>query len=213
MTIRPTFHELFLLQAKLAASRSTCNSRPQGAVLVKNNRVIATGYNGALPGQEHCSDQEHIIIKCPKCGDMVQWDTEGVIQPLPSSCPICHGRKKVKIPYCRRRASGAQDFLKDRACASAHAEANAVAQAARMGVAVDGSVLYCTTRPCAVCTKILVMAGVVWVYFELDYDDPDGDWLRELLPMERLEVRPKTLALAMEMLQPGTSRRRLGRTE
>lgn len=208
MTIRPTFPEYFLLQAKLAASRSTCNSRPQGAVLVKDNRIMATGYNGALPGQEHCSDQPGLV--CSSCNGISR-----LIGQLGYSyigeCSLCDNTGK--IPYCRRRASGTPDSLKDRACASAHAEANAVAQAARMGVAVEGSVLYCTTRPCAVCTKLLVQAGIVRVYFELDYDDPDGDWLRELLPMELLEVRPEVLALAVEMLQPGTSRRRLGRTE
>jgi len=54
---RPSFDEYFMLQAKLAACRSTCNSRPQGAVLVRDHRIIATGYNGALSGQKHCSEQ------------------------------------------------------------------------------------------------------------------------------------------------------------
>ena len=88
-----------------------------------------------------------------------------------------------------------------------------MAQAARLGAATAGSILYCTTRPCAVCTKILVMAGVVRVFFELDYDDPDGDWLRELLSMESLEVSCQATELAQEILKPFTSRRRLGRTE
>jgi dCMP deaminase len=40
--------------AKLAASRSTCISRPTGAIIVKDNQIVATGYNGALPGQNDC---------------------------------------------------------------------------------------------------------------------------------------------------------------
>ena len=202
--MRPSWNEYHLLQAKLAAVRSTCNSRPQGAVLVHDNRIIATGYNGALPGQEHCSD---VIIPCKNCGGGKKLIREHNL----IDCPVCHGTGQ--IPYCHRRASNVPDSRKDRACVSSHAEANAMAQAARLGVATSGSVLYCTTRPCAVCTKILVMAGVIKVFFELDYDDPDGDWLRELLPMERLEVSCQATELAQVMLRPKTSRRRLGRTE
>ncbi len=198
--MRPTFDELFMLQAKLAACRSTCNSRPQGAVLVRDNRIIATGYNGALPGQEHCTEHYE------PCNDCMA----GAIDKLDCKCGG-QGRFYIK-DYCRRRAGHIPDAQKDRACVSAHAEANAVAQAARMGVVVDGSVLYCTTRPCTVCTKMLVMAGVIRVFYELDYDC-DDKWLRDLLPMERLIIRQDVIALAQEMLMPETSRRRLGRTE
>lgn len=189
-----------MLQAKLAAVRSTCNSRPQGAVLVRDNRIIATGYNGALPGQEHCTEK---YGTCPYCLGL----------KTPQKCR-CNGTGKIFIKdYCRRRATHTPDAQKDRACVSSHAEANAVAQAARLGVATTGSILYCTTRPCAVCTKILVMAGVARVFYELDYDDPDGDWLRELIPMEKLEVSCQATELAQEILKPFTSRRRLERTE
>ena len=42
--------------ADLAATRSTCTRRKVGAVLVKNRRVISTGYNGAPAGHQHCQD-------------------------------------------------------------------------------------------------------------------------------------------------------------
>lgn len=38
------------------AQRSTCSRRQVGAVLVKDNRIVATGYNGSPPGQGHCVD-------------------------------------------------------------------------------------------------------------------------------------------------------------
>lgn len=40
--------------AKIVATRGTCDRLQVGAVLVKNNRIIATGYNGAPPGMPHC---------------------------------------------------------------------------------------------------------------------------------------------------------------
>ncbi len=54
---RPEWNKYFMMMAKLVASRSTCASRPVGAVITKNNQVIATGYNGAPPGEWHCSDK------------------------------------------------------------------------------------------------------------------------------------------------------------
>jgi hypothetical protein len=57
------------------------------------------------------------------------------------------------------------------------------------------------------------MAGVVRVFYELDYDDPDGDWLQKLLPMEQMEVSPESIQLASEMLRPETSRRRIKKTK
>jgi dCMP deaminase len=54
---RPSWDEYFMMLAKLAASRSTCLSRPTGAVVVKDKQVVTTGYNGSLPGQAHCMDE------------------------------------------------------------------------------------------------------------------------------------------------------------
>lgn len=51
---RPDWNEYFLELADLVASRSSCLRRQVGAVLVKNERIIATGYNGAPRGLNHC---------------------------------------------------------------------------------------------------------------------------------------------------------------
>lgn len=53
---RPSWDEYFLEVADLVASRSTCLRRHVGAVLVSKERIIATGYNGAPRGLEHCLD-------------------------------------------------------------------------------------------------------------------------------------------------------------
>ena len=52
--LRPTWQEYFMKMAHLTASRSTCLRRKVGAVLVRDNRIIATGYNGAPAGIKHC---------------------------------------------------------------------------------------------------------------------------------------------------------------
>jgi dCMP deaminase len=54
--MRIQWDHYFIAMAKLAASRSGCNSRPTGAVIVKGNRIISTGYNGTIAGQKQCTD-------------------------------------------------------------------------------------------------------------------------------------------------------------
>ncbi len=56
MDRRPNWDEYFLELAQLVASRSTCIRRQVGAVLVKNERIISTGYNGAPKNLGHCLD-------------------------------------------------------------------------------------------------------------------------------------------------------------
>ena len=52
--IRPSWDEYFMEIAHLVAKRSTCLRRQVGAVLVREKRLLATGYNGAPSGMEHC---------------------------------------------------------------------------------------------------------------------------------------------------------------
>ena len=54
--VRPSWDEYFLEMAKLVAKRSTCLRRSVGAVLVKDKRILSTGYNGAPRGLKHCID-------------------------------------------------------------------------------------------------------------------------------------------------------------
>lgn len=53
---RPSWDEYFLDIAELVSSRSTCRRRQVGAVIVKDKRILATGYNGAPKGLPHCLD-------------------------------------------------------------------------------------------------------------------------------------------------------------
>jgi len=53
---RPDWDEYFLEIAKLVSKRSTCLRRKVGAVLVKDKRILATGYNGAPSGIKHCEE-------------------------------------------------------------------------------------------------------------------------------------------------------------
>lgn len=85
-------------------------------------------------------------------------------------------REKLGIP------SGQQHEL----CRGIHAEQNAIIQAARYGVSIEGSVLYCTTQPCTQCTKMLINAGITEIVYAEGYPD---DLARELLEESGIIVR------------------------
>lgn len=59
---RPSWDEYFLKLAMLASERATCPRMHCGCVLVKDRFVLATGYNGSLPGQPHCEDVGCLIV-------------------------------------------------------------------------------------------------------------------------------------------------------
>lgn len=56
MDPRPSWDDYFLRIATEVAKRSTCLRRAVGAVLVRNKRILATGYNGAPQGLPHCAE-------------------------------------------------------------------------------------------------------------------------------------------------------------
>lgn len=56
ITTRPSWDEYFMEVAFLVSKRATCIRRKVGAVLVKDKKILATGYNGAPSGLKHCID-------------------------------------------------------------------------------------------------------------------------------------------------------------
>jgi len=134
---------------KLVATRSTCIRRHVGAILVKDKRILASGYNGAPSGLKHCEE-----VGCLRAN---------------SSIP-----------------SGERHEL----CRGLHAEQNLILQAAYHGISIKDAILYCTNKPCVICTKMIINAGITKVYYEDGYDDPLSDqMLKEAgLEIERLSL-------------------------
>jgi dCMP deaminase len=62
-------------------------------------------------------------------------------------------------------------------CRATHAEANALAAAARQGISTDYCTLYVTVSPCVSCARLLIAAGIVRVIWMEDYRDPEGTML------------------------------------
>lgn len=70
---------------------------------------------------------------------------------------------------CPRCSSDAPSGENLGECICAHAEENAIVQAAYHGIAVRDSILYCTLSPCLVCTKMIINAGIKEVVYEQEY--------------------------------------------
>ena len=119
---------------RMVAKRSTCTRRSVGAIIVKDKRILATGYNGAPAGLRHCEE-----VGCL--------------------------REDESIP------SGMRHEL----CRGLHAEQNAIIQAAYHGISIKNSNLYCTNKPCVICSKMIINAGIVSIFYEEGYDDPLSD--------------------------------------
>ncbi|MFO7768018.1 MAG: cytidine/deoxycytidylate deaminase family protein [bacterium] len=60
---RPEWSTYFMDIAGRVASRSTCPRRAVGAVIVKEKRILATGYNGAPSGMDHCTDIGCLMVE------------------------------------------------------------------------------------------------------------------------------------------------------
>lgn len=136
---RPTWDEYFGSIAILASTRSTCIRRKVGAVIVRENTLLSTGYNGVPCGINHCTVESCI-------------------------------RNVKSIP------SGTQLDI----CLGLHAEQNAIIHAAKNGVNVKDSIIYCTTFPCLTCAKMIINCGIKEVIFVNDYEDDNSKKMLEL---------------------------------
>lgn len=136
----------FMEMAKLVGTWCTCHRHQVGAVIVKDKRIIATGYNGAPSGVENCLERGYCL------------------------------RNKLNIP------SG----VNAETCYSVHAEQNAVIQAAKLGISVDGTTIYVTHQPCAMCTRIIINSGIKRIVYGIDYPD---EFSLKLLKEAKIELR------------------------
>jgi dCMP deaminase len=72
---------------------------------------------------------------------------------------------------CIREDLGIKPGERHELCRGLHAEQNAVIQAAFHGVSVKGAKIFCTTRPCSICTKMLINAGIHEIVYIEEYED------------------------------------------
>lgn len=81
---------------------------------------------------------------------------------------------------CLRQQLGVPSGERHELCRGLHAEQNAIIQAAKHGVNIAGSTLYCTNSPCSICSKMLINAGIDRIIYLEGYPDSlSQEMLRE----------------------------------
>jgi len=137
----------FHLVCKAVASKSPCLSRKIGAILVRDNAVVATGYNGPARGVLHCGHER--LMK-----------DEVLAAELENKGKYLHAPNHLRTT-CPRRLLGYVSGEGMEWCPAAHAEANCIATAARFGVSVKDTTLYMNSViPCKNCLTLLINAGI-----------------------------------------------------
>jgi dCMP deaminase len=137
--MRAGWNEYFMGIAQQAATRSTCQRKHVGAVIVRDRTVLSTGYNGSLRGLPHCED---------------------------AGCVMEDGHCVTTV----------------------HAEANAILQAAKNGIAIDGGELYTTASPCWNCFKLIANAGIRRIYYGEFYRDERSRNVAAEIGMELIDI-------------------------
>jgi len=105
---RPNWDESFMFSALWSATRSSCLYLPTGAVIVKDKRIIASGYNGAPPGIENC-----LKIGCRKNAEGVKFDDKGK-----SVCRGIHAEINAKDQIAREDLKGTSMYSLYYPCSS-----------------------------------------------------------------------------------------------
>lgn len=96
----------------------------------------------------------------------------------PRGVPHC-----AEMGGCLRAKLGIPSGQRAEICRGTHAEQNAITQAAKFGISIEGSTLYCNTFPCVICAKMILNAGITTVVYDSDYDDPLS---KEILAQQHL---------------------------
>lgn len=149
---RLSWDDYFLKIMFTVAERSTCRGQA-GAVIVKDKRLLTTGYAGSLPGLPHCDEVGHQLKK------------------------VTHENGSV-TEHCMR---------------TIHAEENAILQAAKNGISIDGATLYCKMEPCLNCCKSIIGAGIVRVVCAMQYQAAEDSRKYFKEAGVQLEVRSESL--------------------
>ncbi len=118
--MRPDWDDYFIDMMDTVATRATCDRGRSGCIIVRDRRIISTGYVGSPAGLSHCDDVGHLMKQVI--------DDDGTTRQ-----------------HCMR---------------TIHAEQNAICQAAKHGISLEGSTLYCKMEPCRVCAMLIISCGI-----------------------------------------------------
>ncbi len=154
--MKKKFIDYFMSIADLTSKLSYAKRLQVGAVIVKGNQIIGTGYNGMPTGWEN------------NCEDKV-WDTGagGWLDPEEFERQYPHEEYHPEAERMVRYGLKTRPEV-------LHAESNAIAKVSRSTESSEGATLFCTHAPCIECAKLIYQSGISTVYYREQYRDDSG---------------------------------------
>ncbi len=144
---RPSTEEWALDILRATQARATCDRGRCAALILKDGRILAGGYVGSPRGMPHCDEVGHQFLETWVQAETQPADGAEFYEPEPGS-------------YLTKKQSCIRTI---------HAEQNAIAWAAREGIALKGGTMFTTLFPCQSCAKLIMQAGIAEVIAEYDY--------------------------------------------
>lgn len=130
---RLSWDDYFFEVANAVSMRATCDRGRSGCVVVKDRRILVTGFVGSPKGFPHCDDVGHQMKR------------------------LVHEDGRI-TEHCMR---------------TIHAEQNAICQAAKLGISLQGATLYTRMTPCRTCAMLIINCGIEHVMCERKYQAAD----------------------------------------
>jgi dCMP deaminase len=134
--------KLYLDIAERFSKESNCISFKVGCVIVKDGRIISSGYNGTPSGFINCNEK------------FADWN-EVRFGPGPSDAEKKRRREE--------HHEWSNNF-------EIHSEMNCLLYAAKYGICIDGATIYSTVQPCNQCLKNIIQSGIKRIVYHKLYD-------------------------------------------
>jgi dCMP deaminase len=151
------FIEFYFEIAEAAARLSSARRLKVGSVIVRDHKILATGYNGTPTGWDNdCEYKDYDLAR----------DFNGNYFPYSEKEYPCQDQ------YGRYRLKTKPEVL--------HSETNAICKVSRSTESSAGATLFCTHAPCLDCAKLIYQSGINSVYYRNQYRDQAGiDFLKK----------------------------------
>ena len=96
---RVSWEDYFMNIAKQVASRSTCDRKHVGAVIVRDRTILSTGYNGSIRGMPHCDEAGH-LMENDHCVATIHAEINAVLQAAKNGIRIENGEVYITASPC-----------------------------------------------------------------------------------------------------------------
>lgn len=180
---RPSIDKLYLSITRELANMSTCCKKKTGALIVKNERIISSGYNGVPSKIEHCCDFWHKTWKnhINNVSNVTSREVNNITN---------HADNITETTLSFENFMKTQDHHSWSLKNEVHAEHNCILWAAKEGISIDQSCMYSLYSPCIYCAKAIASAGIERVVYERVFErDPMGIQFLNQYGIECIQIK------------------------